>query len=214
MIHDDAWFAKTPEHLEAMISLLRAGGAAHDGQLVPPRRCDQRRATQRLGVLCRTKLARRRARVRPPCWPTDPISQWSGSRDPRLSTGHRRRRYGWVRRGHRRKGGSLGPLLHIPFVRLSVPRLSGPRDEGRADDGHDGSHWSQWTSSSGSPASSASTQSTSSDAVDLDLVELVPLEDPVVVAGCGVAVQDHSGVLDRRLVGVDHGEEFGRVETQ
>ncbi len=26
MIHDDAWFAKTPEHLDAMISLLRPGG--------------------------------------------------------------------------------------------------------------------------------------------------------------------------------------------
>ena len=26
MIHDDAWFAKTPDHLEAMLALLRPGG--------------------------------------------------------------------------------------------------------------------------------------------------------------------------------------------
>jgi predicted O-methyltransferase YrrM len=26
MIHDDAWFAKTPDHLDAMIALLRPGG--------------------------------------------------------------------------------------------------------------------------------------------------------------------------------------------
>ena len=26
MIHDDAWFAKTPDHLDAMIGLLRPGG--------------------------------------------------------------------------------------------------------------------------------------------------------------------------------------------
>ena len=26
MIHDDAWFAKTPDHLEAMLTLLRPGG--------------------------------------------------------------------------------------------------------------------------------------------------------------------------------------------
>ena len=44
---------------------------------------------------------------------------------------------------------------------LSDTKLSGPRDEGRAGDGHAGSQWSQWTSSSGAPASSASTQSTS-----------------------------------------------------
>jgi two-component system nitrogen regulation response regulator NtrX len=45
------------------------------------------------------------------------------------------------------------------------------------------------------------------DVVDLDLVELFPLEDPVVVAGCRVAVQHDPGVLDRRLVGVDHRQE-------
>jgi hypothetical protein len=37
------------------------------------------------------------------------------------------------------------------------------------------------------------------DAVDLDLVVPVGVGDPVIVAPCGVAVLDDSGVLDRRL---------------
>src|SRR4029450_8845105 len=49
--------------------------------------------------------------------------------------------------------------------------------------------------------------------VSLGLVEPWPFEDPVTIAGCGVAVDDHPGVLDRRLVGVEHLEELRRVHT-
>jgi hypothetical protein len=48
------------------------------------------------------------------------------------------------------------------------------------------------------------------DAVDLHFVERSAVEDPVVVAGGGVAVLDHAAVLDRRLVGVDGGGEVRR----
>jgi hypothetical protein len=36
------------------------------------------------------------------------------------------------------------------------------------------------------------------------------LGDPVLLAGCGVAVHDHAGLLDRLLVGVDQGDQVRR----
>jgi hypothetical protein len=50
-------------------------------------------------------------------------------------------------------------------------------------------------------------------AVDLLLVERLPLEDPVAIAGCGLAVHDRPSVLDRRLVRVEQLDELRWVHT-
>ena len=115
MIHDDAWFAKTPEHLDAMISLLRPGGPmtmanwfllidtisgshATTGRPLP----DQAGATT-----CSST---------PAYWPTEPISQWSGSRNPDRLRNH----------------AAAGTLRRVKAERTDTPRRSLACQFGRA----------------------------------------------------------------------------------
>ena len=69
------------------------------------------------------------------------------------------------------------------------------------------------TWSTGLPSISLVTQSTSVSPLTSNLVERWPFEDPVAIAGRGVAVQVNPGLPDRRLVGVDHRELVPRVHT-
>jgi len=58
-IHDDAWFASGPPHLETMLGLLRPGGllTMPNWFLLVGR--PQRRTAQRLGEVCRSDVGRR-----------------------------------------------------------------------------------------------------------------------------------------------------------
>ena len=65
MIHDDAWFAKTPDHLDAMLALLRPGGLLTMANWFLLVDAILRRAPQRLGDVGRTELGEGHRRVRP-----------------------------------------------------------------------------------------------------------------------------------------------------